>query len=169
MNATMTLAHRKDRLILERIHDPYKDTHKLPEPCVCPECHAVFREGRWQWTKSWPADSHRKLCQACRRMRDNCPAGIVMFHGDLLRTHKDEIVNLVRNQEREENAEHPLHRIIKIEEGRLTLRIQTTDIHLPRRIGEALRRAFKGQLTQRYENGSCLVSVKWSPRKVKAR
>lgn len=92
-----------------------------------------------------------------------------MLHGDLLRTHKDEIVNLVRNQEREENAEHPLHRIIKIEKGRLTLRIQTTDIHLPRRIGEALRRAFKGQLTQRYENGSCLVSVKWSPRKVKAR
>ena len=165
----MTLADRKDRLILERIHDPYKAKRKPPEPTVCPGCRAVFREGRWQWTKSWPEGSHRELCQACRRIRDNCPAGIVRLHGDLLITHKDEIVNLVRNQEHEENAEHPLHRIMKIEEGALTLSIQTTDIHLPRRLGEALRRAFKGELTHRYEKGNCSVSVKWSPRNMKSK
>ena len=65
MNATITLADRKDRLILERIHDPYKAKRKLPEPTVCPGCQAVLREGRWQWAKSWPESSHRELCQAC--------------------------------------------------------------------------------------------------------
>jgi hypothetical protein len=28
---------RRDRLIHERVHDPYKTPHKLPEPTVCPD------------------------------------------------------------------------------------------------------------------------------------
>ena len=98
-------------------------------------------------------------------MRDNCPAGIVTLHGEPLLTHREPIVNLVRNQEREENAEHPLHRIMKLEVEPRRMTIQTTDIHLPRRIGQALRRAFKGKVTHRYENGTCLVRVSWDQTK----
>jgi hypothetical protein len=32
-------------------HDPYKARHKLPEPAACPECGAVFHEGRGQWVE----------------------------------------------------------------------------------------------------------------------
>lgn len=162
MNAVLISADRKDRLIRERIHDPYKAKRKLHEPSVCPGCYAVFSQGRWQWANSWPRDSHQELCQACRRSRDNCPAGIVTLHGGPLLTHRNEIVNLVHNLEREENAEHPLHRIMKLEEEPFAMTIQTTDIHLPRRIGQGLRRAFKGKLTHRYEHGNCIVSVNWN-------
>ena len=40
---------RKDRLIREQIHDPYKTRLKLAEPTVCSQCGAVFLKGRWQW------------------------------------------------------------------------------------------------------------------------
>jgi hypothetical protein len=40
--------YRRDPLIHERIHDPYKTKSKLPEPAVCPICYAVFKAGPWQ-------------------------------------------------------------------------------------------------------------------------
>jgi hypothetical protein len=41
--------------------------------------------------------------------------------------------------------ERPLNRIIGIEEDAQGIVINTTDIHLPRRIGEAIKRAFRGE------------------------
>jgi hypothetical protein len=121
---------RKDRLIHERIHDPYKATCKPAEPSVCPVCNAVFKDGRWQWLESWPVDSHQVICQACQRIRDNYPAGLVTMSGDFIKTHKQEVLNLARQHEQGERAQHPLHRILNIEEHPYTLVVATTDIHL---------------------------------------
>lgn len=151
-----------NRLMDERHPDPYRRRQKLPEPSVCPVCHAVCRDGRWQWAKSWPENAHEQLCQACRRVRDRCPAGAIRLQGTFLQRHKAEILNLVHNQEADEKADHPLHRIMNIEERADTITIQTTDIHLPRRIGEALRRAFKGNLELQYDQSSCVVRVNWT-------
>ena len=41
--------------------------------------------------------------------------------------------------------------------------IEATDIHLPRRIGEAVRRAFHGELETRFEQDGYLVRVNWTP------
>lgn len=162
MKTLMVAGDRKDRLIHERVHDPYKFKHKLPEPCVCPVCHAIFRDGRWQWAESWPVGSHRELCQACQRVRDKFPAGVVTLRGGFVSEHKDEILNLARNLEQGEKEEHPLHRIMKIEARSAAIHIETTDIHLPRRIGEALRRAYKGELALRYGQDGCFVRVNWN-------
>ncbi len=84
------------------------------------------------------------------------------MQGAYLPAHRDEILALVRNQEREENTSHVLHRIMSIEDGPAAIVIKTTDIHLPRRIGEALHRAFKGQLERRYDKAGCFLRVNWS-------
>ena len=152
---------RKNRLIHERNHDPYRPSGKPAEPAVCPECHAVFKDGRWQWLDSWPVDSHPEICQACQRIRDNYPAGFVTISGDFMKSHKQEIINLARNQEAGERVRHPLHRIIRIEERPDELVIATTDIHLPKRIGQALQDAYKGVLDLHYDQEGCLVRVKW--------
>jgi len=41
--------------------------------------------------------------------------------------------------------------------------IETTDIHLPHAIGEALHHAYKGDLKLRYSEESYFVEVKWNP------
>jgi hypothetical protein len=153
---------RRDRLIRERNHDPYKVSGKLREPTICPVCKAVFRAGRWQWADFWPADSEETVCQACNRIRDGYPAGELTLSGGFVGSHQNELINLARQVAKAESAEHPLHRIMKIEEQRGgTLRITTTDLHLPRRIGDALRRAYKGRLDTQYGEECCFFRANW--------
>lgn len=152
---------RRDKLIREREHDPYHLRAKLPDPAVCPQCGAVYQADRWHWARR-PKQAAEVLCPACRRINDKYPAGIVHLSGGFLRQHADEILNLARNQEELEKGEHPLHRIMAIEHHNGDIVITTTDIHLPRRIGEAVHRAYEGDLDYHYEDESYLLRVRWS-------
>jgi hypothetical protein len=151
---------RRDRLIREREHDPYKTRLKLADPTVCPQCDAVYRDGRWRW-EAPPEEAHQELCQACHRINDAFPAGVVSLGGGFVQGHKTEILGLARNEEAREKAAHPLHRIMTIEDGPDAVVINTTDIHLPRRIGEALRDAHEGDLDYHYEKESYFLRVNW--------
>lgn len=151
---------RRDRLIRERVHDPYKARLKLPEPTACPQCKAVYRHGRWSWGER-PAGANEALCQACHRIKDKYPAGELTLRGDFVKDHKTEILHLAQNEEKLETGEHPLNRIMDIEDRGDRVVITTTDIHLPRRIGEAIRRAYKGDLDFHYEEGSYSIRVLW--------
>jgi uncharacterized protein (UPF0248 family) len=82
--------------------------------------------------------------------------------GDFATSHKDEIIHLARHQEEQEKAEHPLHRIMEIEERDGAIVVRTTDIHLPRRIGEALRHAYHGELEFHYAQEAYFIRVRWS-------
>lgn len=106
--------------------------------------------------------AHLELCQACRRSKDNYPAGVIGLKGDAVRRLKAELLNLVRNLESQERAEHPMHRIMKIEEHPNRLVISTTDVHLPGRLGQAIHHAYKGKLDRHYDPESCFVRVNWT-------
>jgi hypothetical protein len=151
---------RRDRLIRERVHDPYKTRLKLSEPTVCPQCGAVFHDGRWQWSPR-PDGAQETLCAACHRINDHYAAGEVTITGGFVRQHVDEILHLVRHQGELEKGEHPLHRIMAIEERDDALVVQTTDIHLPRRIGEALSHAYHGELDFHYDEEAYFIRVQW--------
>jgi len=152
---------RHDGLFQEREHDAYKTKGKLPEPTVCPQCGAVFHEGRWQWRQA-PADAHQQTCPACHRLHDQYPAGFVTLQGEFFRAHRDEIMHLVHNQEKRARAEHPLKRIMAVEEKDGATLVTTTDIHLARGIGEALHHAYQGQLNYHYNPEENLLRVSWT-------
>lgn len=151
---------RHDRLMQEARHDPYLARHKPSEPTVCPGCGAVFHEGRWQWLAR-PPKAHEALCPACHRIRDDYPAGYVSVKGEFFKTHQDEILRLVRNEEARQKTEHPLKRIMKIEPHDDGTLITTTDIHLARGIGEALHQAYQGELEYHYNEEENLLRVVW--------
>jgi NMD protein affecting ribosome stability and mRNA decay len=152
---------RSEHLLQEHVHDAYKLKGKLPEPTVCPQCGAVFHEGRWQWGKP-PAGAHQETCPACHRIHDHYPAGFLTLQGEFFLAHRDEIMHLVHNREQHERAEHPLKRIMAIEEKDGTTLVTTTDIHLARGIGEALHHAYQGELKFHYNPEQNLLRVGWT-------
>lgn len=152
---------RHDGIFQEQVHDTYKAKGKLPEPTICSECGAVFHKGRWQWLEA-PVDAHQQKCPACHRIHDHNPAGFVTLQGDFFGVHREEIKNLVHNLQKKENAEHPLKRIMAIEEKDSTMLITTTDIHLARGIGEAIHNAYQGNLAFHYNPAENLLRVHWS-------
>ena len=147
----------------DHILDPYQAQHKLHEGTVCPQCGAIYHGGRWQGAATAEA-AHKQLCAACRRINDKFPAGIVTLRGDFARQRKEEMIHLARHQEEAEKKEHPLNRIISIREDAQGIVIETTDIHLPRRIGEAVKRAFNGEVEEHFEEDGYFVRVEWRPR-----
>lgn len=151
---------RHDILYKERRHDTYRAGKKLPEPSVCPQCGVVFHEGRWQWLQA-PAGAHQENCPACQRIQDEFPAGFVMLQGEFFLAHREEIMRLVHNVEERERPEHPLKRIMRIEEKDGATLITTTDIHLARGIGEAIHDAYQGELEFHYNEDEYLLRVSW--------
>ena len=152
---------RRDRLVQEKRHDTYREGGKLPEPTVCSECSSVYIEGRWTWYEP-SAKANKVVCPACQRIGDNYPAGTLEIRGSFFKQHEEEMRRLIRNEEKQEKGEHPLERIMEIrEEGEHTL-ITTTGIHIARRIGEAISRAYQGEFSFTYGDGEKTIRVLWS-------
>jgi NMD protein affecting ribosome stability and mRNA decay len=143
------------------VHDSYRSQKKLPEPTRCPDCGAVYHDGRWQWATA-PEQAHEARCPACQRISDRFPAGYVTLEGEFFVAHRDEIIHLARNREAQEKAEHPLERIMAIEDVERGVQITTTDMHLARDIGEAVHDAYKGELQYRYNKEENLLRVHWA-------
>jgi NMD protein affecting ribosome stability and mRNA decay len=152
---------RRDRMVEERVSDPYRARGKWKEPTTCPECGAVFHRGRWQWGEAQPgAEQH--LCPACQRIRDRVPAGQLTLSGPFFAEHRAEILHLVRNSEAKARAEHPLERIMQVAEESERTIVTFTDSHLTHGVGEALRNAYQGELDSRYTDEGDLLRVSWS-------
>ena len=150
----------RDRILDAKRHDPYQAAEKYAEPTRCGGCEAVFERGRWRWG-STPQGGHVALCPACQRIRDRLPAGELILEGTFLSAHRAELVRLLLNEAKHEGEEHPLHRIMQLDEGTDRVRVSTTDIHLPQRLGEALKRAYDGKLELHFGHDEYTVRVSW--------
>jgi NMD protein affecting ribosome stability and mRNA decay len=136
------LGARRDQTYQEDEHDTYKLQGKLKEPTVCPTCGAVFHKGRWTW--------------------DKYPKGLVTIKGSFKDIQHEQLIGVVKNTEEKEKKEHPLSRIMGIESQPDGLIISTTDTHLPRRIGDALKHAYHGELELHYDQDEQFVRVTWT-------
>jgi NMD protein affecting ribosome stability and mRNA decay len=121
----------------------------------------VFRKGRWDWAEV-PQDAHKELCPACHRVKDRVPAGFLTIRGEFYTQHKDEIMNLIHNTEKKQKAEHPLQRIMGMEDQEEGVIITFTDAHLTRGVGVALHHAYQGELDFQYTDEDIMLRVSWT-------
>lgn len=148
-----------------RIHEdaPDETRRKPAELTACPRCGACFREGRWTW-HSAPVGSPEQVCPACERTEADYPAGVVHVGGGFASAHRSELEALLRHVEERERAEHPLKRIMSVEDEGTGFLVKTTDARLAEAMGRALASAYQGELLHpptTAEPGQ-LVRVRWT-------
>ncbi|HSN04537.1 BCAM0308 family protein [Nitrospira sp. NS4] len=159
--ATARQGVRRDRNLKEHRHDSYRLFGKLKEPTVCSGCGALFHKGRWTWGAA-PKGAATTTCPACHRMHDKYPMGLVTIAGSFKEKQHEQVMGVIHNAAAQEKKEHPLSRIMAVERRPEGLVISTTDTHLPRRIGEALKHAYRGELEYHYDQEEEFIRVNWT-------
>jgi len=148
--------------------DPYLPRGARQKTSVCEGCHAVYKNKRWYAEPHLynaameTAGTATIICPACLKIRDNFPGGIVTLKGDYVLPHKQELMNLIKNEEARARGFNPLERVMSIKEnGFGSLVISTTNEKLAQRIGRAIKKAFRGEVTYRWSHDNKLARVDW--------
>jgi ferredoxin len=157
--------------------DPYQLGGALAEGTICTRCGAVFHGSRWtlneelrrklekerarEQARQAHRMNHSTLCSGCRKAQDRCPNGVVTLRGDYLAQHRDEIMALVRNEEKKAVGINPIERIIQVLEQAGEVVIETTNEKLAQRLGRAVHRACHGDVQYKWSEDNKLVRVEW--------
>ncbi len=151
---------------IDTYNDPYLPKGGIHDMAICRKCHAIYHNKRWYMDKALykrrrnDKASLRVLCPACRKIKDNYAEGFVMLSGKYLMEHKQDILNLVKNEEEKAMAKNPLERIINLDEKDRSVEITTTHERLAQRIGKKIHKACQGELQIKWTKDK-LTRVTW--------
>jgi NMD protein affecting ribosome stability and mRNA decay len=159
-----TMSKRKS---MDTEGDPYILKMGNSEIAVCKSCRAIYQNKRWYLDDElYHEKAERKgtakiLCPACRKIKDRFPGGIVRLKGEFLNSHREEIMNLIKNEEHRAKGFNPLERIMEITKIKKGLEITTTNEKLAQRIAKSLERAYQGSVDYKWSNGTKLLRAEW--------
>ena len=97
--------HIRDKVYAE--NDPYLPPKGkgLADVSICKDCTAVYHNKKWfldaklYEQKKKLKDINWVTCPACKKTKENVPNGVVTLKGDFLKQHKQEILNLIHNED----------------------------------------------------------------------
>lgn len=144
----------------EEEDDPYRA--EFDDGSFCTECGIAYINKNW---KLDAPDSYKKksiICPACKKIKEQYYLGVLELKGKFLQEHKQEILNILKNEEARQRAKNALPRIAKIEEVDDALIVYTTSVRLAFRLGKAVYNACKGDLTIKWSDGEHFTRVYWS-------
>lgn len=140
------------------------------EPRVCERCGAVYAKRRWTLGDT-PRDAvlktlaapQKTICPTCRMISADRFAGEVRVSGSYVPGHRAEIERLIRNEAKRAAEDNPTARIVRVDRpGADRLTVRTTTEHLAKRLGQALHKAFHGQLHYTFSHENKFAHVTWS-------
>ncbi|HBO85265.1 MAG: hypothetical protein A2073_04765 [Deltaproteobacteria bacterium GWC2_42_11] len=142
--------------VTKKAIDAYKDSYLSKddqhEMAMCKQCHAIYHNKRWSFDEKlyMKKRDHKKtllvLCPACQKIRDKYAEGFVTLKGNYLKEHKQDILNLIKNEEEKAMGYNPLERIIEIKDRGSVVNITTTHEKLAQRLGKKVHKACQGRL-----------------------
>jgi NMD protein affecting ribosome stability and mRNA decay len=159
-----TLSSRKS---IDSTSDPYLISKGLNGVGVCTKCHAIYNNKRWTLDKDLyekkieQKNTNKVLCPACRKVKDKFPGGIVKLRGEFLTDHRNEILRLVKNEEKRARGFNPLERIMSIEDIQDGIEITTTNEKLAQKIGKSLQKAYQGRVHYKWSDDTKLLRAEW--------
>ncbi len=159
--------HTRNKIYAE--NDPYLPPKgkALAGVAICKDCTAVYHSKKWfldarlYEQKKGLKDINWVICPACKKTKENVPGGVVTLKGDFLQEHKQEIMNLVNNEDERSKKYNPLKRIMKINEKGNTVEILTTEGRLAQRIGTILFKAYDGEVEYKKHENAKFMRVEW--------
>jgi hypothetical protein len=95
------------------------------------------------------------------QVRDGLVGGVVQFSGTFAHTHRQELLNRIKNVEKQTQEERPLERIIGMKENREGITLSATTEHLVARIGKSVQRDYGGTLDLKYAPEDKFAFVHW--------
>jgi NMD protein affecting ribosome stability and mRNA decay len=141
---------------------PYQRTEKYPSNTRCPGCGLFFDAGVWRHeTRAKKHGQPEKLCPACLQIKGGQIGGIVQLRGAFAESHRQELLNRIRNVEKMTREERPLERIVEMKEDKEGIVVSATTEHLIARIGKSIQRDFGGVLNLRYAPEDKFVFAHW--------
>jgi NMD protein affecting ribosome stability and mRNA decay len=152
---------------IENYGDPYVSQAGTEETTVCSACESIYVDQRWYLKQQMDPERlrnrpvHFTVCPACRKIHDKSPGGIVHISGGFLGEHREDILNLVRNEGDRAMAINPLERIMDIEARDSILDVLTTNEKLAQRLGRALHKAYAGAVKYKWSEDNKLARVFW--------
>jgi NMD protein affecting ribosome stability and mRNA decay len=151
----------------ERSTDAYRQKLGPTETAICKKCGMFYRDKRWTLDEeeslrlSGESAVTKVLCQACKRMADDNPAGIVTLSGSYLLEHENDILNMIKRTEARSRTKNPLGRIMEIKQEGNLLTISTTEDKLAQKLGREVYKAHKGELHYSWSHDLHFVRVNW--------
>ena len=149
-------------------HDAYWNKAQPRDHAHCRQCRAIYHNKHWFFDEGKLKElakakkTEAVLCPACEKVRDHFASGYVKLSGHFLTAHREEILNLIRNEEKKAMGLNPLERIIEIEGNGHGLVVSTTHERLAQRLGKSLKRAFSGEVEYRWSRGEKMARVSWN-------
>lgn len=138
------------------------------EPLICEECDAFYMKGHWSLDETVllnnglkKSEIERTLCPACIQIKSGEPSGFVFIDGNFFVEHKDEIENLLENENEKAAVTNPLARIMEWKRGRKKLVVTTTNEHLAKHLGRSLNKAYGGDVRYDFSHENKLARVYW--------
>jgi hypothetical protein len=137
-------------------------SEKYPSNTRCPRCDLRYQGGIWKHPSPGNGvEVQWKLCPACIQIRDGQVGGIVELTGAFTGAHRQDLLNRIRNVEKQTQEERPLERIIHVKERKDGIVVSATTEHLVARIGKSIQRDFGGDLDLRYAPDDKFAHVHW--------
>lgn len=136
-------------------HKPSRDS-KEPNHEFCKRCGIIMHRGRWQRNDALVKE-HKKInqltvvfCPACRKEKDGTIDGVLTVDRAIFDADSKEIINEIRNIEKQEFSRDPLKRITGIVKSKEKIIVNTLTKELAVTIGKKLKHSRKGKLEIHY-------------------